>query len=157
MFAISLLTCSMQLNCASKIGTSTWKELTGFIHHPLHIQAVTRETNDKRIPCALSANCSGATAVDGEHILTDVPPHRGWQDCAALHGPWLGCTHLTGAWVERGLHIPSRFRPSQRAVMLFPHCSSGSSFRTMLIFPSPSSQADMSPPPPHSRMAAFLQ
>lgn len=35
--------------------------------------------------------------------------------------------------------------------MLFPHGTSGSSFRTMLIFLSPGRQSDTSAPPPHPR------
>lgn len=138
MFAVSLHNYGMQLNCTFKIGTNTCEESTPFPHYPLHIQAVTRETNDKRLPCALSANCLGATTMDGGRAVL-------------LCRPWLGCSHLMGTCVEQGRTSPVGLDHLRGAVMLFPHCSSGSSFRAMLIFPSCGLQADASAPPPHSR------
>lgn len=97
------------------MGTNTCEELTASVHDPLHIQDVAKENNDKRLPHALSANCLGATTLDGEHSLSDVRAHPHWcpgskgAGLSARQGPGLGCTHIYQAHGQSRLTLPQWF------------------------------------------------
>lgn len=76
----------------------------------------------------------------------------GGRDVLPFGDHGLDVPNLIGRWLEQGRTSPVGLVHLRGAVMLFPCCNSGSSFRAMLIFLSPGLQSDTSaPPPPHPR------